>query len=86
MKDPTIQPILRCVLPSGLAVYESRFTDVYGSNLIFGGTHPSFESKMGQVNNIILHLNNIHYLRSRDPHIELENADFFNIHKSESVS
>ena len=78
MKDPSIQPILRCVLPSGLIVYESRFTDIYSSNLIFGGTHTSCSSKSGQINNIILHLNSLANIRSMDPYSKLEVA-FVNI-------
>jgi len=37
-----LAPKLICTLPNGLGVYESALTDVYGSNICFGGPHPVF--------------------------------------------
>ena len=44
IKDPKLLPKYVATLPSGLNVYKSVFTDVYGSNLTFGGQHPTIVS------------------------------------------
>ena len=72
MKDPSIQPVLKFTLPSGVAIFESKFTDVFGSNLIVGGTHPSFQNSWDQTSNFVLYLNTLSPIRQTDPHEELE--------------
>ena len=42
IKNALLTPVLERVLDSGVAVYVSPFTDIYGSNRIFAGPHPSF--------------------------------------------
>ena len=42
LQNITMDPVLIGILPSGLGVYRSVFTDIYGSNICFGGPHPSF--------------------------------------------
>ena len=42
VKHPDLHPVHVLTLPSGLGVYRSRLTDVFGSNIVFGGYHPSF--------------------------------------------
>ncbi len=37
-----LAPVLKFTLPSGLCVYESKFRDVYGATLCFGGPHVVF--------------------------------------------
>jgi hypothetical protein len=37
-----LAPVLKFTLPSGLCVYESKFRDVYGATLCFGGPHEVF--------------------------------------------
>ena len=44
IKDSTLIPTYHASLPSGLNMYRSPFTDVYGSNVVYGGTHPSFNT------------------------------------------
>ena len=47
LQNITMNPVLIGILPSGLGVYRSVFTDVYGSNISFGGPQP-FYSKAFQ--------------------------------------
>lgn len=42
LKTAHIQPILLFTLPSGLGVYKSPFTDIFGSDICYGGPHTSF--------------------------------------------
>ena len=42
LKNALIQPILLFTLSSGLGVYKSPFTDIFGSNICYGGPHSSF--------------------------------------------
>ena len=44
MRHPELLPTLVCTLPNGLGVYRSRFQDVTGSNLVFGGPYASPEN------------------------------------------
>ena len=39
IKASGLSPVLLCTLPSGISVYQCKFTDAYGSNLAFGGSH-----------------------------------------------
>ena len=41
IKDVRLQPKFLFKLSSGIAVYESPFTDVHGTNLCYGGSHSS---------------------------------------------
>ena len=45
LKHPDLHPVRIATLPSGLGVYRSKLTDIFGSNLLFGGSHPSFRGK-----------------------------------------
>jgi hypothetical protein len=42
IRSTQLAPVLKFTLPSGLCVYESKFRDVYGSTLCFGGSHEVF--------------------------------------------
>ena len=60
LKNANIQPIHLFTLPSGLGVYRSPFTDIFGSNICYGGSHRSFSSlqrcgisRMSHVNALI---------------------------------
>jgi len=47
IKNTYINPTLIAVLPSGVGVYKSPFTDIFGSNIIFAGPHSTFTSRNG---------------------------------------
>jgi hypothetical protein len=55
------QPALLYTLPSGISVYQSPFTDIFGSNICYGGSHSSFNSSVISPgsNHTILHINTI---------------------------
>jgi hypothetical protein len=42
IRNTQLAPVLKFTLPSGLCVYESKFRDVYGATLCFGGPHEVF--------------------------------------------
>ncbi len=42
IRNTQLAPVLRLVLHSGLCLYNSKFRDVYGSTLCFGGPHGVF--------------------------------------------
>ena len=63
IKDPELLPKYVATLPTGLNVYKSVFTDVFGSNLIFGGQHPTFVSSPASTS-VVMFLNT---LRSQTP-------------------
>jgi hypothetical protein len=42
IRSTQLAPILKFTLPSGLCLYESKFRDVYGATLCFGGPHEVF--------------------------------------------
>jgi hypothetical protein len=42
IRNTKLAPVLRLVLPSGLCLHDSKFRDVYGSTLCFGGPHGVF--------------------------------------------
>jgi hypothetical protein len=42
IRSTQLVPVLKFTLPSGLCVYESKFRDVYGTALCFGGPHEVF--------------------------------------------
>jgi hypothetical protein len=42
LKSTRLSPKLTFTMPSGLGIYESRFYDIYQSNVCFGGPHPIF--------------------------------------------
>ena len=44
IRSTQLSPILKITLPSGLCVYESKFKDIHGTTLCFGGPHPIFTS------------------------------------------
>ena len=70
MRDPKIQPTLLYTLPSGIGVYESQFRDQYGSNIIFAGSHPSFDVSKRQSKNIVLFFNQMSDIRTQRPDAE----------------
>jgi hypothetical protein len=42
IRSTQLAPVLKFTLPSGLCVYDSKFRDVYGATLCFGGPHEVF--------------------------------------------
>jgi hypothetical protein len=42
IRSTQLAPVLKFTLPSGLCVYDSKFRDVYGTTLCFGGPHEVF--------------------------------------------
>ena len=42
IKNTKLDPVLVRILPSGVGVYRSQFTDIYGSNIILAGPHKVF--------------------------------------------
>ena len=42
IQDVQLDPVLIAVLPSGTGVYRCPFIDMWGSQIAFGGPHPSF--------------------------------------------
>ena len=42
IQDVQLDPVLIAVLPSGTGVYRCPFIDIWGSQIAFGGPHPSF--------------------------------------------
>ena len=60
VKTTKLGPQLLFSLPSGLGVYRSAFTDVYGSSVCFGGPHPlitqAYKSLGGSVNSVNIFL------------------------------
>jgi hypothetical protein len=42
IRSTQLAPVLKFTLPSGLCVYDSKFCDVYGATLCFGGPHEVF--------------------------------------------
>ena len=50
IKNNNLDPVLVKILPSGVAVYQSSFKDVYRSRMIFAGPHKSFTKDDNEVN------------------------------------
>ena len=42
IKNTKLDPVLVRILPSGIGVYRSQFTDIYKSNMILAGPHKVF--------------------------------------------
>ena len=57
LKNAQIEPVCLFTLPSGLGVYRSPFTDIFGSNICFGGPHSSFSQINKQLSSKINHFN-----------------------------
>ena len=55
IKNTNLDPVWIKTLPSGGAVYQSVFKDIWGSDLIFAGPHKSFTNgnKTSNVSHII---------------------------------
>ena len=56
IKNTNLDPVWIKTLPSGVAVYQSVFKDIWGSDLIFAGPHKSFTNgnKVSNVNHLSL--------------------------------
>ena len=70
IKNTNLDPVWIKTLPSDVAVYQSVFKDIWGSDLIFSGPHKTFThgNKMSNANHVIF---GIHSVVS-DPGIEDE--------------
>ena len=55
IKNTRLSPVLIKVLDSGIGVYRSPFTDIFGSNIIFGGPHRVFTKGNGDNTDILSH-------------------------------
>ena len=56
IKNTNLDPVWIKTLPSGVAVYQSVFKDIWGFDIIFAGPHKTFTdvNKMSNVNHAIL--------------------------------
>ena len=56
IKNTNLDPVWIKTLPSGVAMYQSVFKDIWGSDIIFAGPHKTFTdvNKMSNVNHAIL--------------------------------
>ena len=61
IRDTVAQPIHVHTLPSGISVYRSQFTDMFGSNICYGGSHKSFKELRGEfgTNHAVLLINTL---------------------------
>ena len=61
IKNTNLDPVWIKTLPSGVAVYQSVFKDIWGSDLIFAGPHKTFTNgnKTNNVNNIIFGIHSV---------------------------
>jgi len=59
--DLALEPVLLRVLPSGVGVYRSVFTDIYGSNIIFAGPHKSFSYRRIITSNAVYSVHHIYF-------------------------
>ena len=73
-KTTNLDPIWIKTLPSGIAVYQSVFKDIWGSDLIFAGPHKSFTNgnKRSSVSHVIF---GIHYVISEHEDEQVTWAD-----------
>ena len=59
ISESAIQPVHVSTLPSGLSIYRSPFTDIFGSNICYGGTYESpFPTSVSTTTNQQVHLIN----------------------------
>ena len=58
LKDADLIPTHVATLKNGLSVFKSPFSDIFGSSLVFGGSHSSF-NRSGQKASVVMFLNNI---------------------------
>ena len=61
IKNTNLDPVWIKSLPSGVAVYQSVFKDIWGSDLIFAGPHNAFTdvNKTSNVNHVILGIHSV---------------------------
>ena len=89
IRDASAQPIWLGTLPSGISVYRSPFTDIFGSNICYGGSHESFRtSKCDQsTNHAVLLINTLQEARDSmtcaKETVELQFQDLPSLSKSE---
>jgi hypothetical protein len=63
--ESAAQPIHIATLPSGISVYRSPFTDIFGSNICYGGSHDSFKgsSVLSGTNHAVLLINTLNVVK-----------------------
>ena len=61
IKNTNLDPVWIKTLPSGVAVYQSVFKDIWGSDLIFAGPHKTFTNgyKTSNLNHIIFGIHSV---------------------------
>ena len=61
IKNTNLDPVWIKTLPSGVAVYQSVFKDIWGSDLIFAGPHKTFMNgnKTGNINHVIFRIHSV---------------------------
>ena len=61
IKNTNLDPVWIKTLPSGVAVYQSVFKDIWGSDLIFAGPHKTFTNcnKMSNINHVIFGIHSV---------------------------
>ena len=61
IKNTKLDPIWIKTLPSGVAVYQSVFKDIWGSELIFAGPHKTFTTgnKTSNINHVIFGIHSV---------------------------
>ena len=61
IKNTNLDPVWIKTLPSGVAVYQSVFKDIWGSDLIFAGPHRTFTNgnKISNINHVIFGIHSV---------------------------
>ena len=61
IKNTYLDPVWIKTLPSGVAVYQSAFKYIWGSDLIFAGPHKTFTNvnKTSKVNHVIFGIHSV---------------------------
>ena len=61
IKNTNLDPVWIKTFPSGVAVYQSVFKDIWGSDLVFAGSHKTFtnSNKTSNINHIIFGIHSV---------------------------
>ena len=85
IKNTNLDPVWIKTLPSGVAVYQSVFKDIWGSDLIFAGPHKTFTevNKTSNINHVIFGIHSVVSEPERDDDLWSDEREYAMIADSE---